>query len=560
MATGIVELAIVILVAAVLGAVARLLKQPVLLAYLTTGILIGALGFKNLIGGEALHVFSNLGIMFLLFLVGLEINYRSLRIVGKTSLIVGLGQIIFTAALGYFITQALGFATLPGLYIAIALTFSSTIIIVKLLSDKKDLGSLYGKISVGFLLVQDLVAILLLIFLSGFSTNGVGGSFTTVALTMGKGLVLLIAVWLVGKRFLHRVMDRLARSEELVFLVSLAWLFVVAAAASQFGFSIEIAGFLAGVALAGSSQHFQISSRVSPLRDFFILIFFVLLGASVSLSDAAGLALPTVILSLFVLIGNPLIVLCLMGLLGYRKRTSFFAGVTVAQISEFSLILAALGIRVGHLSESEVTLVTSVGLITIALSTYLITYAHQIFRVLAKPLSLFERRRTHENDQPETGFKKPIVLIGCHRTGESILANLPRDQVLVVDFDPEVIHALSERGIATLYGDARDRTIIEAAEIEQAKLVISTSPDVEDNLALLEEIKRLPARPSVAVRAESEADAVILYRAGADYVLLPHFAAGHSFGMLAKAGVDHATLATMRERDLAALAAKHGKY
>ncbi|MDO8557363.1 MAG: cation:proton antiporter [Candidatus Jorgensenbacteria bacterium] len=550
MASGIFELAVIILIASVLGVIAKLLRQPIILAYLLTGIVIGSLGALNLVNNEVFSVFSNLGIMFLLFLVGLEINYAALRLVGKTSIIVGLGQIIFTAAIGYLIAVAFGFSMVPALYIAIALTFSSTVIVVKLLSDKKDLNSLYGKIAVGFLLVQDFVAAILLIFLAGLASGG-GHLAVQAFATIGKGVGLLIIMLLLGRKILPRIFGYVAHSQELLFLISLAWLFLVAAGAYWIGFSVEIAGFLAGLALANSSEHFQIASRVKPLRDFFLLIFFVILGSSIVLSNFGGLTIPVIVFSLFVLIGNPIIVLVLMGAMGYRRRTSFFAGVTVAQISEFSLVLAALGLKIGHISENVVALITMVGIITIALSTYLITHSDAIFKHIHPLLRIFERKKTSEFSVPEEEFHKPIILIGCHRTGESIAMSLPKKGLLIVDFDPDVIRAMSERGYECLFGDIEDAEIFEKANTKDANLIISTSPDLENNLTLLSELSRRKGRPKTIIRAETEEDARTLYKAGADYVLLPHFTSGQYLGKTIAIDPDMKILRQLKEHDLA---------
>lgn len=561
MATGIIELAAIVMIAAVFGVIAKLLKQPVILAYLATGIAIGALGFRDLIAQDSFHVFSSLGIMLLLFLVGLEINYTSLRLVGKTSIFVGLGQIVFTTLIGYGLATALGFAPLPAIYLAVALTFSSTIIIVKLLSDRKDLQSLYGRISIGFLLVQDFVAIVALIFLAGLSggsslVGSVESPVLGILLTIVEGVALFALMLWLGRKVLPPLFDRIARSEELLFLISLAWLFAVVVAVSKLGFSIEIAGFMAGLALANSSERFQIASRIAPLRDFFILIFFVILGSSVAFSSVAGLAVPIIVLSLFVLIGNPLVVLVVMGLMGYRKRTSFFSGITVAQISEFSLILVAMGVTVGHVGNDVVAVTTAVGVITIAVSVYVIVHADGLYRRLSPLLSIFERKHTTEISVPETGFHKPIVLIGGHRTGEVIAMSLPREDVLVVDFDPAVVKRMNLRGFACLFGDARDREIMETANVGEARLMISTSPDLEDNLTLLEELATRAVRPKLVVRAETEEEARILYAAQADYVLLPHFTAGQYFGRTLGLDPEMKVLSELKSRDLALLAKK----
>lgn len=551
MAHGVFELAVVILVATGLGIMAKLLRQPIILAYIVTGVVIGSLGALDVVNQEIFAVFSNLGIMFLLFLVGLEINYTSLRLVGKTSAIVGIGQVIFTSIFGYLIATVLGFSLLPALYIAVALTFSSTVIVVKLLTDRNDLNSLHGRISIGFLLVQDLVAALILMLLAGFDAPGNGTIFSAL-LMAGKGIALFaIMLWL-GRAVLPRLFSHIARSQELLFLTSLAWLFLVTAGAYQIGFSIEIAGFLAGLALANSSEHFEIAGKIRSLRDFFILMFFVVLGLSVVRADIGAIAGPVAAFSLFVLIGNPFIVLVIMGLLGHKRRTSFLAGVTVAQISEFSLILAAMGLKLGHIAEDVVVLITSVGVITIGVSAYLITHAEAIFRVIQKPLRIFERRNIRELQHKEESYDKPVILIGCHRTGESIAMSIQKKDVLIVDFDPEVIKKMEDRGYACLFGDIRDLEIFEKAGILTASLVISTSPDFEDNMFLLASLHSGKAgrRPKAITRAETEQEAQFLYEAGADYVLLPHFTSGQYLGKTIAIDSDMKILRRLKEHDL----------
>ncbi|MBI2607699.1 MAG: cation:proton antiporter [Candidatus Doudnabacteria bacterium] len=547
MLTGITELAIAITLAAVLSFVARWLRQPLILAYLAAGAIISYFGFFDPLGQETFNIFADLGIMFLLFLVGLEINYNSLRLVGKTSIIIGLGQIIFTSLVGFFIAQGFGFSQIESAYIAIALTFSSTIIIVKLLSDKKDLNSLYGKISIGFMLVQDAVAIFLMIILTGIETGT--DAFTNLYVTAIKGLVLFLIILWLGKHVLPALFDKIAHSQELLFLASTAWVFVLAAIVSKIGFSIEIAGFLAGVALANSLESYQIAYKIRPLRDFFILIFFVILGASFVFGDFTGLTKPIITFSLFVLIGNPLIVLILMGLMGYRKHTSFLAGITVAQISEFSLILAALGLKLGQINEQVVALITAVGIITITLSTYLIIYGNTIYHWLRNPLSIFERKNTAENHLFDPSAKKSIVLVGFHRTGRSFVQNFPKKDLLVIDQDPDAIQELKKQGYDHLFGDIIDQEIFDKIRSTKLDLIVSTSPDLEDNLILIKKVRGLSRRPKVVVRAESDKEARMLYQKGADYVILPHFTSGHYLGAAIASDASLKVFRRLKQRD-----------
>ncbi len=553
MSTGIFELSIVILVAAGLGILARFLKQPIILAYLSAGIIIGAFGLSHVINKEFFTVLSEMGLMFLLFLIGLEINYSSLRMVGKISVLIGLGQIILTFIPGFYIAQFFGFNLLQSAYIAIALTFSSTVIVVKLLSESRQTNSLYGKISIGFLLVQDIVAILILVFLAGVRESG-SFAVSGILFALIKGTVLFALMLFLGRKIIPLLFDKIARSQELLFLSSLAWCFGVAIMASKAGFSIEIGGFLAGLSLANSSEHFQISAKVRSLRDFFVLIFFVVLGSSLVFSNLSGLTLPIIALSLFVLIGNPLIVLIIMGLMGYRKRTSFLCGVATAQVSEFSLILAALGLKIGHLNESAVSLITAVGIITIVLSTYLIIYGEEIFRRFSKILSIFERRSKKEEFDGDSSFSKPIILIGGHRIGWHIVSHLPKEDLLVIDFDPDVVAKLKRRGYSALFGDIADSEIIERANFGSARLVVSTVPELKDNLMFLEEIEKISRqtknRPKIILRAEEEEDAKILYKKGADYVLFPCLTSGQYLGKSIAIDKNLNILEQLKKKDL----------
>lgn len=540
MSSGIFELAIVVCVAGLLGILMRMLKQPIILAYLATGLLFSALGFYKLAQQETFSLFSDLGVMFLLFLVGLEINYTSIKMVGKTAVLLGLGQIIVTFLIGFIIAVLFHFSMLPAAYIAIALTFSSTIIVVKLLSEKKELNSLYGKISIGFLLVQDFVAILLLVILTGVKP-GDAVSLAAVATAIVRGIGLFaIMVWL-GRKAIPRLFESIGRSQELLFIISLAWVFLIAAIVSRIGFSVEIAGFLAGIGLANSYENFQIASHIRPLRDFFILIFFVMLGASVTVFHFAGLGWPIIVFSLFVLIGNPLIVVILMGVTGYRRRTSFMTGVTMAQISEFSLILAGVGLAAGHINQQVVGLITAVGVITIVISTYLIVYSEHIVRKLWHMLAIFEKLDPLSEDGfISTEFHKPTILVGAQRIGHIIASHLPKEKLLIIDFDPSVIQRFRRHGYACLLGDIADRDIFEAANFNEARLVICTSPVFEDNMTLLSELRQVPGKRKIILRADNDAESALLYKKGADYIIRPHLTSGHYVGEI---------LGDARERD-----------
>ncbi len=550
------ELGIILVLAAILGIILKALKQPLILAYLITGLIIGALGFFDIAEREALEFFSNLGVMFLLFLVGLEMDYDSIKKVGKTSLAIGLGQVAFTATGGFLIANfVFGFELIHAAYIAIALTFSSTVIIVKLLSDKGNLTSLHGRAAIGLLLVQDMVVILILISLNALEAGGDVGIGPVMQIIAG-GVALFMVMMALGRTVFPYIFRKVAHSQELLFLVSLAWLLFFAVIVKATGFSIEIAGFLGGVALANSAQKYHIASKIRPLRDFFILVFFAILGSMMAVSNLGGMIVPIIAFSMFVLIGNPIIVMFIMKLLGYKKRTNFLTGVTVAQISEFSMIFATLGLTLGHISDQVFALIAAVGVVTITLSTYLILYAEKIFDYISKPLSFFEKENTIEDMESDPDPSKPIILIGAHRTGEGIMNYIDPEDLLVIDFDPVVIDELKERGVKHLFSDITDPHVLEYINLNDVEVVISTSPSLKDNLDLIRRFKRKNVGTKIIVRAEEKREALELYDEGADYVLLPHFVSGQYLGSIIDPEFKLDRLKELRDIDLEFLTGK----
>jgi len=533
MAIGIfVELSVIIIAVAV-GWIMRLLRQPLVIGYILTGIIVSPY-FLNIVSStEAIATFAHIGIAFLLFVVGLNLNPRIIKDVGKVSLITGVGQVIFTSVIGFFIGRLLGFSTIVSMYIAIALTFSSTIIIMKLLSDKGDLETLYGRIAIGFLIVQDLIVILILMVIASIPA---GISFTALIFgTILKGFGLLVLLFLIGIYILPLITKAIAKSQELLLLFSIGWCLALASFFYYLGFSMEIGALLAGVTLAMSPYRYEISSKMKPLRDFFIILFFILLGSQMVFANISQYIIPILIFSAFILIGNPLIVMVLMGLLGYTKRNSFLAGLTVAQISEFSLILIALGVSVGHLTNEILSFVTIIGLITIAGSTYMIIYASKIYPYLSKYLGIFERKgkkvdehRYHKDEIYD------IVLFGYNRIGYSIVKTVQKmkKSLLIVDFNPDVIKRLIARKVPCIYGDVADSEILGRLGLDKAEMVISTVPEEQDNLLLIKKTKDVNKKALIFVTANQVDEALTLYDAGADYVILPHLLGGDHVSIL----------------------------
>src|SRR3989344_133291 len=541
---------IVMVVAVLAGFLAHTLRQPPIIGFILAGLAVGYFASPDFGLVETIEGLAPIGVALLLFLVGLDMNLRELRNVGISSLLTGIGQIIFTFGVGYVITTTLGFSVISAVYISTALTFSSTIIVVKLLSEKKDLKSLYGRIVIGFLLVQDFVAILAIVFLTGLQRDGalLGEIFTTLGLGGA-----FIAFAFIASHLLPKIIDRISRSQEMLYLFSIGWVLGVAALTEAAGLSIEAGGFIAGVSLARSSEHFQIGARLRPLRDFFLILFFVILGVKMLIGGIAVPVIPAVVLALFVLIGNPLIVMVIMGLLGYRSRTSFLASLTVAQISEFSLIIAALGLRFGHIASSDVGLITLVGIITIFVSSYFIIYGDHIYRALRPVLHVFEfRKKFAEETSVKSDLSNHTVLIGVYRTGRSILEALEDsgEEFIALDFDPMLVKALKKEGVPVVYGDATDEEIQELVGMDKARLIISTMPDFKDNLVLLGFARTNGRRSTVIVTADDERQAIELYNEGADYVIVPHYIGGKEIAELITGNKDFAELKRLKAKDL----------
>ena len=519
------ELAAILMLAGVIGVVALKLRQPLIIGYIIAGILVGPAALNWVSGGSELKLLSSVGISVLLFVVGLKLDVGLIRSVGPVALATGLGQIGFTSLFGFLIALGLGYAAVPALYIAVCLTFSSTIIIVKLLSDKREIDSLHGRIAVGFLVVQDIAVILAMILLTSFTAAGSGGIAAQGIRLLLVGTAFVLGTVATMRWVMPPLLGRLAQNQELLVLFAVAWAVGLAALADGVGFSKEVGAFLGGVSIASTAYREAIASRLTGLRDFLLLFFFIDLGSGLNLS-AAGLQLgPAVVLSFFVLVGNPLIVVAIMGVMGYRRRTGFLAGLTVAQISEFSLILAALGMRLGQIGEAEVSLVTLVGVITIALSTYMILGSDRLYAWLEKPLRIFQRATPFSElkDSISGPARVDVVLLGLGRYGSAIVRQLRAHElsILGIDFDPQALRLAAARGLPVQYGDSEDPEFTASLPLSSATVVVSTLPSLESNAAIRHGLESAGFRGHFIATAHDEAEVVKLEWLGAHRTLLP---------------------------------------
>lgn len=548
------ELSLIIAVGSGIALIMRLLKQPLIIGHILTGIVVGPSVLSLINSAETIEVFSKIGIALLLFIIGLGLNPKVIKEVGKVTLIAGAVQIILTGAAGFAVGALFGLSKTESVVLGTALSFSSTIIILKLLSDKKEQSRLYGKITVGILLVQDVLATLALLV---FTAQGDSGGFAVSQLIelVAKGLIIGIPLMVIGTKVLPKMRKLVAGSQEFLFLFSIGWGFGSAALFEIAGFSIEIGALFAGVSLATLPYAQEISARLRPLRDFFVVVFFINLGTTLTFSNF-GEIIPLILASLFVvIIVKPWSVLFSMGLLGYTKRTSFKAAVSLAQISEFSLVLSALALSEGRIGADVAASLTIVALVSIATSTYASVFDDGLFGFFENKFVLFERAKTH-NDRGKNRKAYELVLFGYDRGGHEFIKVFKTlgKKFVVIDYDPEAIDALERSEIDFLYGDASDSELLEEADLSKAKMIVSTITDFEVNKSLVRNLESTNPTAVFITHADTLEQASEFYEMGVSYVMLPHYIGSEKIGaFIKKSGLKKSEFRKFRDKHIAYL-------
>lgn len=504
--------------------VVRLLKQPLMVAYIVAGILAGPL-FLNMLNAEnnLFDAFSSFGVVLLLFVVGLSLDLGFLKQVGRTSAWVGFVQMAVTTGLGLVILRFLGFAWIGALYLAAALTFSSTIIVTKLLTEKQDLDSVYGRYTVGLMLVQDIIAIMIMVFLG---TEVVGSWQESIISLLTRGAVLVVLAVILTKYIVPYILDRVAKSGEFLFLFTVAWCFGVASLVYYLGFSLEIGAIIAGLTLGSSAYRSEIASRVKPLRDFFIVLFFIILGSEMVLSDWHAVIIPSIIIILFIVIVEPFILFFLYRANRFTRRNSFLVSVAAGHVSEFGFVLLLTGKTLGHVSGIELPVFTIVALATIVISSYVITYNESIYRKLLPFFNIFGKDKYQQKMQNSNVHEAWVI--GYHRIGWKVCETLQKRHVnfAVVDYNPETIKRLQRRGISCYFGDVADVEFLDSLPFEKAKLIISTLPQTDDQKTMIQHVRRKGGKAIIVANCNHSHNLDEIYDAGADYAMMPHLLGG----------------------------------
>ena len=538
---------IAILAATIMAYIGNVLKQPLLLAYIAAGIVIGPrIGLGLVKDINDIETISHFGLILLLFLIGLEIDIKKLKESGKSLLVSGLSQFPITALMGVGFFLLLGYTFGDGkydlLYLAACCSLSSTAIVVKLLYGKFELDTLAGRITLGILVFQDIWAILLL----GIQPNLADPDIFQILLSFGKGILLVVLSMIISKYILPRIFKSIAKLPELVLISSLGWCFLVCWAAAFFNLSLEMGALIAGVAISTFPYNLDVIAKVVNIRDFFVTLFFVSLGMQIpNPFDNPSILITAAIASAFLISSRFLSIFPVLYSLKNGLRVSLLTFINLSQISEFSLVIATIGVAAGHITRDTMSVIIFVFVITSILSTYMIKYNDSIQKALAfllQKLGLKDIQSAEHED--EIAVDREIALLGFYRTASSLVHELIsneqnkntalrlKDRIVVVDFNPEIHESLQSRGIKVVYGDISHLDTLHHAGIQDVKIVISTIPDTilvgTDNLKIIKHIKEICPHAKIIVTAESIERALKMYAEGADYVFIPRILAAQN--------------------------------
>ncbi len=537
------DLGVAVLAATVLGLVAHFLRQPVILGYLIAGAIVGpAVGFGWVHELSSINTISEIGLILLLFIIGLEMDLGRLKASGKALLAAGLGQFPLCVAIGLVVFPLLGYALTgadrQGLYLALIAALSSTAIVVKLLYDRFELDTHAGRITIGVLVVQDLYAILVLACQPNFSDP----SPWPLVRALGASVVLLVCGFVISRVVLSRLFTAIARSPELVVATSLGWCVAVAGAAGSMGLSKEMGALVAGLAISAFPYSLHVTAKTLPLRDFFLTLFFVALGMQIS-PPSWALVGPVAMVTVVVIASRFATLYPLLALCGAGRRTAFLVSLNLAQISEFGLVIATLGVAYGHLHQDAINVVLYALAVTALLSSYAIRFSQPLFRVYDRWLSGLGMSTTRIEQLNETTCDHhPVALLGVHRAAEALIESLPaagRSRLLAIDFHPETLKRLQAMGVAGRFGDLASLDTLQHAHISHAEIIISSIPDMLlkgiTNRALVQAARTLAPQATIIATADRPEQHAELLAAGADVVVNPYELLGNRLAELMSA-------------------------
>lgn len=510
-------------------------KFPLIVGYIIVGILLGPAFFNLNIDHNLLDLFSKIGIVSLLFIIGLNINIKSIKKELKESFILGISQIIITAISGFlFSYYVFDFKIIESILISSAFTLSSTIVILKLLTDKGDIDNLYSKISLGVLLIQDFFAAIILLSLSIGNTIQIQNiKISSIIISFLFKIILLVFLfYILNKYILPKLTKIFSSSQELLLLFSAAFAFSYSYLFEVLGFSLEIGALFAGIILSSSIYAKDIASRFRPIRDFFIIIFFLLLGLKADFSGMSQYTMVIIIFLIFVVIINPIIMFLIMNVLGHRTRTSFFTALTMGQVSEFSLVILSVAKIFNYVNNDLFSIVLIVMFLSICISSYMLLYSENIYKFLSPFLHKIEIKKTHKRIIESKIKNLDIIIFGYDKIGSKFLALAKKRDFnyLIIDIDKKAIDRAKEDRANILFGDASNIEFLEENNIFSSRMIVSTIPYFNINKFLIEKYKshnsknrfNFEKNKIIISIAKTKEEAISLYQVGADFVVMPY--------------------------------------
>jgi Kef-type K+ transport system membrane component KefB len=548
------DIGIALLAATAVGLLTHVLRQPIILGYLLAGAVIGPLGLRWIHAAGSIEVISEIGLVLLLFIIGLEMNVKSLLSAGKQLLVAGFGQFVVCAALGIGLFALLGFgltgSNSDGLYLALMCGLSSTAVVVKLLYDKQELDTLPGRLTLGILVIQDIYAI----FVLAFQPNFANPTVAPILKAVGATALLLTAGFLVSKYVLVRVYASIAKAPEMVVAVSIGWCAAVAGAAGTMGLSKEMGALVAGLTVAAFPYSVHVTAKTLPLRDFFLTLFFVSLGMKITPLEPAMIGTVALLVG-FVIASRFLSVYPLLTLAGAGRRTAFITSLNLAQISEFSLVIASLGVVYKHIGPGTVAVTIYAMAITCVMSSYAIRFSHPLYQLFDRLMGRLGFGMAGTAEEAHAAHAEcAVAVLGYHRAGRALVDQLERhhpgvlSQVKVVDFNPENLRQLKARGVDGMFGDISSLDTLEHAHLRAAKLIVCTIPDMllkgTSNLTLVKGLKEIAPNARIVATADDDAHDRELRAAGAAATVQPYdLMAEHLAPMAVAAAADAAARA-----------------
>jgi len=523
------DIGVIIVFATLLSYFAKLLKQPLIIGYVIAGVIIGPMALGLITSPAEIATLAELGVAFLLFTVGLEIDISKFKAVGKATIIGGLLQVGITFLVGITLSQVIGFSPVVSIYAGLLVAFSSTMIVTKILIDKNEIRSLHGRIMIGILILQDVAVIVALPLLTH-----IDGVFTAelVGDVLIKGLGLFAIAVVLNKFIFPKLLNFAAGMREILFLTAISIVFVFIGFSSLLGFSIVIGAFIAGIALGNFPYNLEIVGETRALMDFFAIIFFTSLGMSLSFVAIYSLWVPFILLLLMILVIKPIILGIMYLLLGFGSRTSSTIGIGLAQASEFSFIIAAQGLAFGHLSNQMYSLFVSVVVISMVITPYFMRGKERFGLMLSKVgdtlLKDHHHRQIRKIEKRQRGLANHTVIFGCDVTGGRVVNYLLKmgRPFVAVDHDPVLIRKMKARNINCVYGNADNEELVKRLGIRKARSVVITIPNDEVAAFVIGKAKKLNKGVKVLTIAQNDSDAEKLKKAGADVVILPEHISG----------------------------------